>query len=1186
MATIGFKRATAAAAAVALVGTGALWAPSPAAATTPAAAASGTRVPGPHLMPKAPPGPRNTSAPAGAQLAYYGGPVISNVKVESVYWGTGTYLPQTRPSDPDMPAFFQAVTNSAYFDWLSQYNTTTQSGTRTNQIIGRGGFDRATTITPAPANNGSTIDDSNMQQELAAQLTAGTLPAPQTDGAGHVNSLYALFFPGGKTLTQGGSSGGVAGGFCAYHGTIAYHGLDVPYMVLPSFTDAGYQTGCGAAPTTFGNFTSVTSHELVESTTDPAVGLVGNTNAPPLAWYDNSNGEIGDICNAQQGTIAGYVVQLQFSNVDNNCILTRSSGDFSLAANPASLTVPTGGQGVSTISTTAIGSPAPTVTFSASGVPSGASVSFSPASVTAGASSTLTLNAGTAAAGTYSVTVTGAGGGTSHPVVLSVTIGTPANDFAISANPSAVSVVAGSAGSSTISTAVTLGTAQTISLSAAGVPAGATASFSPPTVTAGQSSTLTINSGSAPAGTSTVTVSGTAASVTHVTSVALTITPNNAPGVTNGGFETGTLSGWTSTGSAGVVSTPHSGSFAARLGGTAPTNGDSTLTQTFTAPQSSTARLSLYYKVSCPDTLTYDWATVTIRDNTTSAVTTVVPKTCTNSGQWVNASTNLSSGHGYTLTLLSHDDNYASDPTFTLFDDVSLIAGPPAPSGITNGMFETGDLSGWTPAGTATVLTGTACHSGTHCARLGSTSPTHGDSSIRQTFTVGGYAATLSFWDKPTCPDTLTYDWSTATLTDTTVSTTATPLPKTCATAGWTQVTAPLTANHSYTLTLTSHDDNYASDPTYTLFDDVTVTAASAVRMALSPPVSQVQTPSQSFSHRTAASTQQSYTAELVDSNGVPITDVTSNATFTIAPDGFCQGSDCVPNAGGTHTVTATYKNETATATMVATAAALASLVLSPANATISADVGSQAYTAEGFDSTNADLGDVTAATTFAIAPDGTCTGAVCTAASIGTHTITATDGTVTATTSLTITPGALAKLVLTPARATVVTGGAQPYRAEGFDRGGNDLGDVTAATTFTIAPDGSCSAATCTPSAPGDHTVTGQDGTVTGTADLLADGALTARAPALILAVGGVNATVATFTDADPAGTVSDFTATIDWGDGTVSPGVISPAGGGFAVQGAHRYRALLGIHAVTVHISDSGGATATARTLIVTLL
>ncbi len=32
-----------------------------------------------------------------------------------------------------------------------------------------------------------------------------------------------------------------------------------------------------------------------------------------------------------------------------------------------------------------------------------------------------------------------------------------------------------------------------------------------------------------------------------------------------------------------------------------------------------------------------------------------------------------------------------------------------------------------------------------------------------------------------------------------------------------------LTASHSYTLTLVSHDDNYPGDPTYTRFDDVAV---------------------------------------------------------------------------------------------------------------------------------------------------------------------------------------------------------------------------------------------------------------------------------------------------------------------------------------------------------------------------
>jgi hypothetical protein len=70
----------------------------------------------------------------------------------------------------------------------------------------------------------------------------------------------------------------------------------------------------------------------------------------------------------------------------------------------------------------------------------------------------------------------------------------------------------------------------------------------------------------------------------------------------------------------------------------------------------------------------------------------------------------------------------------------------------------------------------------------------------------------------------------------------------------------------------------------------------------------------------------------------------------------------------------------------------------------------------------------------------------------------------------------------------------------------------------------------------------------------------------------------VATFTDGDPAGTVGDFTALIDWGDGHKSLGVVqSGTSGGYQVSGMHTY-AQAGTYQVTVSIFDSGGATATA--------
>jgi hypothetical protein len=48
----------------------------------------------------------------------------------------------------------------------------------------------------------------------------------------------------------------------------------------------------------------------------------------PLAWYDPNNGEIGDICNAQQGSIVGgngvtYTVQKEWSNAKGACIVHK-----------------------------------------------------------------------------------------------------------------------------------------------------------------------------------------------------------------------------------------------------------------------------------------------------------------------------------------------------------------------------------------------------------------------------------------------------------------------------------------------------------------------------------------------------------------------------------------------------------------------------------------------------------------------------------------------------------------------------------------------------------------------------------------------------------------------------------------------------------------------------------------------
>jgi hypothetical protein len=84
---------------------------------------------------------------------------------------------------------------------------------------------------------------------------------------------------------------------------------------------------------------------------------------------------------------------------------------------------------------------------------------------------------------------------------------------------------------------------------------------------------------------------------------------------------------------------------------------------------------------------------------------------------------------------------------------------------------------------------------------------------------------------------------------------------------------------------------------------------------------------------------------------------------------------------------------------------------------------------------------------------------------------------------------------------------------------------------------------------------------------------ALTGTQPAVAAKAGvAFTGAVATFSDADPNGTASDFTATIDWGDGQRSAGTITANGqGGFNVSGTNTY-ASAGSFPIHVLVQDLG--------------
>jgi hypothetical protein len=161
-----------------------------------------------------------------------------------------------------------------------------------------------------------------------------------------------------------------------------------------------------------------------------------------------------------------------------------------------------------------------------------------------------------------------------------------------------------------------------------------------------------------------------------------------------------------------------------------------------------------------------------------------------------------------------------------------------------------------------------------------------------------------------------------------------------------------------------------------------------------------------------------------------------------------------------------------------------ASIQLAPSSSTITVG-GSQSYTAEAFDSGNNDLGDVTAQTTFSIDGGGSCTGSSCTAPAPGTYTVTGDDDGTEDSAQLVIQPAPVASIVLSPASAVTAAGTPQTYTVEGYDAQNNDLGDVTAQTSFTITGTGTCSSNSCGSATNGAYTVTANDGGVTATAAL-----------------------------------------------------------------------------------------------------
>jgi hypothetical protein len=193
---------------------------------------------------------------------------------------------------------------------------------------------------------------------------------------------------------------------------------------------------------------------------------------------------------------------------------------------------------------------------------------------------------------------------------------------------------------------------------------------------------------------------------------------------------------------------------------------------------------------------------------------------------------------------------------------------------------------------------------------------------------------------------------------------------------------------------------------------------------------------------------------------------------------------------------------------------AAANLSVSPATATYAAGT-SQTVTATVTDSSSAAVAGVVVTFTIASGPNtqaavpaltdanGHATFTYTDVGGAGTDAIqVATSGVNSSSAQITWTsPGPLDHITISPSNSAVAVGGTQAYTAQGFDAFNTSIGDVTAATSFSISPDGSCAGASCTASTAGLHTVTASDNGKTAQASLQVGGVVDSTPPQITCA-------------------------------------------------------------------------------------
>jgi len=422
--------------------------------------------------------------------------------------GTQTRHPRTRYSDPthvynnyylNIPGYGVASTCNAhvlvegnYFQNVPTPTSLSEGGDPLGSIVERNNL-YVSSGTPV---TGGTVTEPNTFYSYTLDPTAN-VPTIVTNGAGpgKINTNPTPDFsiaasPGSQTVIAGSSASYTTNvtALNSFTGTVTFSVSGLPSNATGSFNPTSV---AGSGNTTL---------------------LVSTSSATPAGTYPL--------------TITGTSGSLVHSATVTLVLNAVATPNFTIAATPSSRTVTAGAGTTYTATVAAVNGFTGVVTFSVSGLPSGANGSFSPTSVAGSGSSTLSVSTNSSTpAGTSTLTITGTSGGLVHSATVTLVVNAAATpNFTISATPSSQTVTAGSGTSYTTSVSAVNGFTGTVTFSVSGLPSGASGSFSPTTVAGSGSSTLSVSTNSTtPAGTFTLTITGTSGSLVHSATVSLVV---------------------------------------------------------------------------------------------------------------------------------------------------------------------------------------------------------------------------------------------------------------------------------------------------------------------------------------------------------------------------------------------------------------------------------------------------------------------------------------------------------------------------------------------------------------------------------------------------------------------------------------------------------------------------------------